>query len=247
MQLHRDEYEGYHQIQKRGKSNSVNEVDSLGAKLTKKHLTRRELENRLGKAMMTVKKLKDFFTKANCNVAWKLQVYNAVIVSRLLYGLESLELIDSLKTRLDAFQIRGLRQILKIKHSFWSHTSNIEIIVKANMTVERAEHIDWQQFIVCRDIKDMKVKLISQMLEDRKVRLLGHILRCDERDPLIAVTLDSDYKRLMFDKRRVGRPRNHWTEMTMNSAYQKVYDCTFEVNDDTHRLMLITAALDRLF
>ena len=80
-----------------------------------------------------------------------------------------------------------------------------------------------------------------------RLTLLGHILRCDEHDPLIAVTLDSDYKRLDFDKRRVGRPRNHWTEMTMNSAYHKVYDGTFEMNDDIQRLMLITAALDRLF
>ena len=93
----------------------------------------------------------------------------------------------------------------------------------------------------------MKVKLISQMLDDRTIRLLGHIFRSDERDPLIAVTLDTNYKRLMFDKRRVGRPRNHWTEITMSNAYRKMYNSTFDVHDDTNRLMLITAAIDNLF
>ena len=110
----------------------VTEAVYLGAKLTKKHLTRTEVENRLGKAFETVRKLRDFFKKSQCSDSWKLIIYNAVVVSRLVYGLDSLELVDSLVTRLDAFQIRGLRHILKIEHSYWSHTSNLEILEKAN-------------------------------------------------------------------------------------------------------------------
>ena len=84
---------------------SADEATYLGSTLTKKHLTRRELESRLSGALQTAYKLKVFFKKSNSNPAWKIQVYNAVIISKLVYGLESLELVDSLKSRLDALQI----------------------------------------------------------------------------------------------------------------------------------------------
>lgn len=105
---------------------SVEEADYLGTKLTRKHLTRRELESRLGKALATTRKLHDFFKRSGCNKSWKLQVYNAVIVTRLTYGLDSVELTDSLKKRLNAFQLRGIRIILGIQHAFWSRTSTMK-------------------------------------------------------------------------------------------------------------------------
>ena len=98
---------------------SVEEAEYLGSVMTSKHLTRKELERRLRKALVTCMKLKTFWRKAVCSVAWKLKVYNAVDVSKLTYGLDSLQLIDSLKTRINAFQIRGLRQILRIEHADW--------------------------------------------------------------------------------------------------------------------------------
>ena len=45
----------------------VTEAVYLGAKLTKKHFTRTEVENRLGKALDTVRKLRDFFKKSQCS------------------------------------------------------------------------------------------------------------------------------------------------------------------------------------
>ena len=45
------------------------------------------------------------------------QVYNAIIVSQLTYGLASIQLTNGLLKRLDAFQMRGLRYILKIEHA----------------------------------------------------------------------------------------------------------------------------------
>ena len=83
----------------------VEEADYLGAKITKKNLNRREVEERISKALEVCKKLKTFLKKTRCRFAWKLQVYNAVIVSKLIYGLETMWLNESLTKRLDAFQM----------------------------------------------------------------------------------------------------------------------------------------------
>ena len=86
----------------------------LGAKITKNNSNRQEVEERISKALETCNKLKQFLKKASCRTKWKIQVYNAVIISKLIYGLETMYLNESLLKRLDAFQITWLRHIMGI-------------------------------------------------------------------------------------------------------------------------------------
>ena len=120
----------------------------LGGIVSKKALSRTEVETRISKALETCRKLNIFFKKANCRKNWKMQVYNAVIVSKLTYGLETMYLNDSLLKRLDAFHIRGLRHILGIQHSYWSRVKNEEIIEKANRELNKGadQTSCWSQF-----------------------------------------------------------------------------------------------------
>ena len=73
---------------------NAEEAIYLGSTTNKKHLTRKEIEARISSALGTAKKLK-VFKKSKCSEAWKLQVYNAVVISRLLYGIESIEFTES--------------------------------------------------------------------------------------------------------------------------------------------------------
>eukprot|EP00972_Heterocapsa_arctica_P091643 13517548-Heterocapsa_arctica.AAC.1 len=81
---------------------------------------------------MTLKKLNVFWTKSSASIKLKLRVYDAVIVSKLLYGLEALSLTETDHSKLDAFQIRGLRKILGVKHSYLSRVSNKDIMIQVN-------------------------------------------------------------------------------------------------------------------
>ena len=95
------------------------EVDKamyLGGEINKNAGRLSELNNRINKALVTCNKLKDCWSKTNCSYKWKLQVYNAIIVSQLTYGLSTVQLTPSMLNRLDAFQMRGFRYILII---FW--------------------------------------------------------------------------------------------------------------------------------
>ena len=210
------------------------ETTYLGSVMTRKHLTRKELEARLGAAMQTVKRLRIFFKKSQCSSAWKLQVYNAVILSKLLYGLETLELIDSLRTRLDAFQIRGLRHILKIDHSYWSHETNQNILDKAELIARKKWDIteQWTQFPRDRYEKKRKIKLASEILDDRKQKLLGHIMRSPAEDPLYQVTFDEEGMQHLYETRRVGRPRHHWVRETLQKTFAHLYGDEVYIEDD---------------
>ena len=95
------------------------------------------------------KKFKGFWRKANEGPKWKLQVYNAVIFAQLVYGLETVHSTESQGKRLDAFQAKGLRQLLKIDHSFYSRITNEDVMEKANIVANKGTNltINWVHFL----------------------------------------------------------------------------------------------------
>ena len=52
----------------------------------------------------------------------------------------------------------------------------------------------------------------SETYKLRKLKLLGHVIRCGEEDPMRQVTFQQNSRRdLTFGQRRIGRPKNQWT------------------------------------
>ena len=68
--------------------------------------------------MPVLKKPDIFWNKTRCNKKWNLLVYNSVIVSRVLYGLEALEPPQNIGRMLDVFQVEGLRRVLNLHTIF---------------------------------------------------------------------------------------------------------------------------------
>ena len=70
----------------------------------------------------------------------------------------TLNLTPALLARLDAFQIRGLRYILGIEHSFYSHVTNEEIYRKTNIALNKGKdlNISWEEFIRGTDYAQIK-------------------------------------------------------------------------------------------
>ena len=159
--------------------------------------------------MAILKKLDIFWLKTRCSKKWKLLVYNTVITSKILYGLETLEPTESASKLLNTFQLRGLGKILRL-HSTYIQRQNpneyIYIYQRANKIVNGA-------------IDGPTRKIKTEILEERKLRLLGHILWRDRQHPLhqttfsttSAVPRETNY-------RRVGRPRQFWTTNNMEKA-----------------------------
>ena len=74
--------------------------------------------------MAILKKLNLYWGKANPPIKEKLQVYDAIIGSDLLYGLESAPMNDYTKHELDIFQLKGIRKIFGIKTTFIDRTQD---------------------------------------------------------------------------------------------------------------------------
>ncbi len=161
---------------------------------------KQELHHRLTLTWGVVKKLNLLWRKAPVSLKWKLRIYNAMVATRALYGLEAIPLTQADDNKLDAFHNRGLRRLLRIKHSFWSRVSNNDVIKLAN---ERAK------------LKEDKViKPLSQVLSRKQISLYAHIIRAPNTDPMKKISITMDGKRKHANWRRVGRPRTKWYDTT---------------------------------
>ena len=68
--------------------------------------------------MATWKKLNIFWKKTNCPPKCLLIVYDAVIRSKLVYGLDCIKIPEDALNNLNAFQLKGLRKILNMNTTF---------------------------------------------------------------------------------------------------------------------------------
>ena len=153
----------------------------LGGLITQKGGHKQELHNRLSSTWGVAKKLDLLWRRAPVSLKWKLRIYNSAIASRALYALETIPQTDADDAKIDAFHYRGLRKLLRIKHSFWSRISNKDVLKMAN---EKAKLRD-----------DKVIKPLSQVLQQRQITLFAHILRSTDDDPMKKVSFNPDGSR----------------------------------------------------
>ena len=97
---------------------------------------RKEMAKRRGEVTITWKRLSEFFKHGNCTQATKIRIYDAVIKAKLLYGLSTANLTKGLQEDLNKFQLKGLRQILKMDTT-WGQKKNNEDMTNTNEEVIR--------------------------------------------------------------------------------------------------------------
>ena len=91
-----------------------------------------EVRRRVSEGRSAFKILARLWSHANVPLYRKLEFFNSCITSKVLYSLESLWLLKTDRTRLDAFQCSCVRQILRIAPSFISRVSNVAVLDKAH-------------------------------------------------------------------------------------------------------------------
>ena len=94
---------------------------------------------------------------------------------------------------------------------------------------------------------DNAIRPLSQVLQEKRIKLLGHIVRRPREHPQHQMTF---YTRSLIprtvDKRRVGRPRLSWTHETMKVAWNTSQGYPFNVQDQEMRLTLQEMAQNRI-
>lgn len=204
----------------------------LGTLLTDSFDNRAEILNRRGDCIATCRRLKLFWDKANASIKWKVQVFTAIIRSKLVYGLECMQLTQNEITKLSAFQSKALRHILKKPPTF----------------IDR-EQTNLKMYDEIRQDHGCHFEPFGDTWGKEKLKLLGHMLRSSRADPLNQVTFAADGLRpRSIDKRRPGRPRLDWLTETYKDAFHHMYghDQLFDPSNLEHMIRIKQWAAQRI-
>ena len=88
----------------------------------------------MGMALGTFNTLARIWKHCSLSRRRKLEIFNAVVVSKLVYGLNTAWLNVAERRRLDDFQNRCLRKILNIAPAFISRIANVEVLTLGSQT-----------------------------------------------------------------------------------------------------------------
>ena len=165
---------------------------------------------------------------------WKIQVFNAVCVSKLLCGLEALQPTEAAASKLDTFQLKGFRKILKMSTTYINRANtNHEVYRRANLEMGLgAEEI---------------IPPLSGVLQEKQRKVLGHIIRRPRDHPQHQATFATrNLLPQQIEHRRVGRPRAAWTYETMKDGWRrKFHNIPFQIQNREHREHIETWVLNR--
>ena len=113
----------------------VREAVYLGGLVTCDGKAGRELVRRLGEGRRVFDGLEKIWSHAGITRSRKLQIYSACVVSKILYSMESLWLLQADRTRLDVSHYKCHREISGIPCSFISRVSNAEVLEQSSASI----------------------------------------------------------------------------------------------------------------
>ena len=163
---------------------TVDNFTYLGSTLNNSLTLDVELDRRLGRANTTMARLsKRVWENSSLTRRTKILVYQACVLTTLLYGSEAWTTYMRQEHRLNAFHMRCLRRILGI--NWQDHITNREVLSRAG------------------------VSSMYSLLSQRRLRWLGHLHRMDDG----RLPKDILYGQLARGKRRPGGPRLRFTDV----------------------------------
>ena len=148
----------------------------------------------------------------DCTIKHKLHVQDAVVRSKLVYGLESLQLTEGAIRRLDTFQLKGLRKILRLRTTYIERAnSNDDVFRKA----ENALNLGWAPGRRWR-----RLMKLSDYYAFLKLKRYAQLVSAPPGDPASAVAFHRDtLEKWGHGKQRVGQPRKNWIEVTQEQFW----------------------------
>jgi hypothetical protein len=156
----------------------VDQFCYLGSTVSSKPSLEAEINKRIGKAATTFGNLQDrAWSNKNLTTRTKVRIYEACVLSILLYGCESWPTYSHQERRLNTFHLRCLRKIVGV--SWEDKVPDVRILEMCHSTN------------------------LTTIIRKRRLRWTGYVHRMDEsRFPKCVL-----YGQLSTGKRSVGRPR----------------------------------------
>jgi len=187
----------------------------LGSTITAGGRSITEIKTRiiaLATAAMT--KLNTIWKSRDVSTATKIKLFKALVISTLLYGCETWTLNAEMEKRLQAFEMKSFRKILRI--SYTEHKTNDFVWTTVN------QHAGQQE------------PLLST-IKRRKLAWYGHVTHHDS----LSKTILQGY---MDGKRKRGRPRKTWIDNIKEWTTTTAVSQLNEIAQDRDHWKRLTAA-----
>ena len=193
----------------------VEEAVYLGVTLNNKLNMQKEIQKRISNTMIIWKRLGEFWKNCNCTKKDKLHVYQAVIKTKLLYGLESAQLTQGMINKLNTFQLKGIRQILKMDTTYVNRANTNKKVMET----------------ASKEMGKKPLPPFGEQYQQQKVKLMGHLLRqCDDEHEKYT-TLRGDIPNPKLNpNRRTGQPRQNWAEETLKQIWNQCEEVRRDMN-----------------
>ena len=186
----------------------------LGSLITSDTGCSKDIRSRLAKGSSIAKTLKNIWQNHGIGTPTKIRLLKALVWPVATYGCESWTLNKDDETRINAFEMRCLRQVLRVS---WTAKKTNEWVLKT-AGVERG---------------------LLATIKQRKMSYYGHILRknggCLEKDIIQGTTPGS---------RARGRPRTAWLDNIKAWTGLTVAELTRKVEDRTQWKIIVRDAAD---
>jgi len=174
------------------------ELMYLGSAVSDDGRAKRELSRRVGMAAGEFRQLSRLWRHSRLGRARKLEIFNAVILPKLLYGLAAAWLNTAEQRKINGFQNRCLRAVWGIKPAFISRISNARVLETTGQ------------------------KPVTHLLKKQQLLLYGRVARQRDDEMMRSATFCPGSLRPAVDmfERKIGRPRLDWTSEVGKLALQ---------------------------
>ena len=109
-----------------------NEAEYLGVILNKKAEIQAEIRKRTQKAIITWQKMKPYWLHSKASKKTKIRIWEAIVKSKIMYGLESAQITPSRQAKINTYQLKGIRQILQKQTTYIDRrNTNTKLIEEA--------------------------------------------------------------------------------------------------------------------
>ena len=181
----------------------------LGGLVSKHFDVRKEITNKIAACFGVLTKLNEFWFRSSCPAKFKIDVFDAVVRSKLVYGLEGTQIPKYLENKLNVFQLKGLRKILGWKTTFVDRNRTNKKVYEAASCLKNPKHVPGKD-----------VSRFSDYVLYRQRALLKHTIRAPPDDPLRQCTFEaSSSVPAEMTNLRVGRPRSKWAYSLLEGLY----------------------------
>ena len=151
------------------------------------------------------------WSHSSLSCKFKLQVYIACIIQKLLYGLEGTWIHSAGRRKLDTFHVKYLRKILGVAPAFISRITDAFVL------------------------KELSAHPLNSILLERQLLYFGHVARSHE-NAILRRSLFAEQFILHEPKLKRGRPRDTWGRKIMqhvNIILRETADWQACINDFT--------------